>query len=123
MKVILAPIKYIAWGILVGLDKILNVCLLGSIHQTLSMRLSFCLFCRFVEPRYFWVKWLGALVDIMFWPVEKYHIFKNYEATEVLNEPFWKWYRVTNPTKFAEMRLTIQRATKLGRARPAHERI
>lgn len=102
--------KYVAmffFFLLILLDKLLNVLLLGSPHKTLSMRLSFVVYCKYVKPRYKWVEPLAELVDDIFdndwFTLDKDHIYKNYEAEEVLSDEIWKWYIVTHEKEFQEL--------------------
>lgn len=91
-------IKELLRNIILIFDKLLNVLLLGSPHRTVSMRLSFAVYCAYVKPRYFWVKPLAEFVDVLFhnslYTLERAHIFNSYEADEILSIGLWRWYDI-----------------------------
>lgn len=99
------------------IDKLGNVILLGSPHKTISMRLAFALHCQFVKPRYSWVAGFARFVDVLFhnriYSLEEDHIYKNYEAEEVLSHGLWKWYEVSNTQGYNKLvkDMTIARFT------------
>lgn len=91
---------YLLLGFLILLDKLANVILLGSWHKTISMRTSFAVNCKYVQPRYKWVRPFGKFVDTLFhnrfYSIEENHIWHSYEAEEVLSKAFWDWYIVVD---------------------------
>lgn len=108
--------QFFGWGVLVGIDKFGNLLLLGSIHKTISMRLSFAVNCKYVVPRYSWVEPFAKFVDWLFDKVgDKNHIWKNYEAHEVINPAFWPWYEVVQGAEFAKMEQAMRESAYMGR--------
>lgn len=95
-------------------DKLLNVILLGSPHKTVSMRLAFAMHCKFVRPRYSWVTKLGNWIDVLFhnrfYTLEARHIYKNYEAEEILSTNLWPWFVIINQAGYDSI---IAKALKL----------
>ena len=115
---IIKAVQYIAWGMLVGIDKLANVILLGSIHKTISMRVSFAVHCKWVRPRYSWVKPFGKLIDWLFvYAGDPDHIWKNYEIHEINNRAFWPWFVIVDEVSFEDASKKMQDFTFHGRVR------
>lgn len=106
-------------NILILVDKLLNVCLMGSPHKTVSMRLSFCIFCQYVKPRYFWVYLFGVFVDFLFhnklYCLEENHVYNSYEAEEMLCRPLWRWYEVVDQHGFDKLKKKMSQVRFYGR--------
>lgn len=102
-------------------DKLGNVILLGSPHKTISMRLAFAIHCEFVKPRYSWVVPFGSLVDVLFhnrfYSLEEDHIYKNYEAEEILSIGLWDWHIITDPVGYKNLENAMEAARFMGRER------
>jgi len=105
--------------ILIIIDKVANVILLGSPHKTISMRLAFAIHCKYVKPRYRWVVPFGKFVDILFhnkyYSLEEKHIWKNYEAEEILSAALWDWFVITDEKGYASLENEMRKARFMGR--------
>ena len=112
-------IRQLLRNIAMVIDKMLNVLLLGSPHRTVSMRLSFAVYCAYVRPRYFWVKPMARFVDILFhnwfYCIERDHIFKSYEADEVLSFAIWDWYTVVETDRLEALKKRVSQIRFDGR--------
>lgn len=110
-------IKEFIKGILIVIDKLANVLLCGSSHQTVSMRLSFAIHCKYVKPKYDWVYKAASFVDWLFTYVEKDHIWHSYEAHEIINKKKWCWYQVTDQVGYDQLKKAMVNSSLFGRKR------
>lgn len=113
-------LHFVIRSFFVLVDLFLNVFpFLGSPFQTISMRLSFALYCEFVEPRWAWLKSLEKFVDGLFWnplwKIEKNHVYNSYEAEEAKNFELIKLYRVKEAENFKLLLESIDDLTLMGR--------
>jgi len=109
--------RSLIWGVLIVIDKLANVIFLGSPHKTISMRLSFAIFCSAVRPKYNWVIPLGHFIDWIFevTGIEKNHIYNSYEAEEMVNPAMWRLYEVTNIDQYDEIKNKVMQVRFMGR--------
>ncbi len=113
-------IEFVLKSILLVLDKGLNVFpFLGSPHETISMRLSFARYCKFVKPRYWWQEPLAQGIDWLFWnklwKIEQNHIYNSYEAEEAKNKQLWRLYVVTDQEKYLKLLADVHKISLRGR--------
>jgi hypothetical protein len=118
IDMISAALKYILWAVLLVIDKMFNVFpFLGSPHQTISMRVAFAIHCEFVRPRYEWVEKLGKFIDWLFTYIDPDHIWKSYEAHEIISREFWKLYVIVDQAGFEQLKKRMLDNQFIGRVR------